>query len=81
MTHTIRNICDHFEVHENTVLGWIASGELRAINVGREPGKKKPRWRISEEALQEFELLRSTEPKRTTKPARRKKAATPSFIK
>jgi excisionase family DNA binding protein len=62
MTYSIRDICDRYGVHEATVLGWIHRGELRAVNVGREPGKQKPRWRITQAALDAWEALRTTTP-------------------
>ena len=40
---TVRDLCERFGVEEHTVLGWIKSGELRAMNCGRRPGSKKPR--------------------------------------
>ena len=57
MTYTVREICNRYAVHEQTVLAWIHSGELKAVNVGVAPGKKKPRWRISQSALDAFEAL------------------------
>ena len=62
MTFTIRDICNRFSVNEHTVLAWIHSGELKAVNVGVAPGKKKPRWRITQQALDNFETLRGTTP-------------------
>jgi excisionase family DNA binding protein len=59
---TIRDLCDRYSVTEHTVLGWIRSGELRAINVGRSLRTKKPRWRILAESLQDFEALRTASP-------------------
>src|SRR5687768_11565615 len=55
-TLTVREVQERYGVTEHTVLGWIRSGELKAINVGVTPGKKKPRWRITQEALDAFEL-------------------------
>ena len=54
-TLTIRDVCERFVVTEHTVLAWIRSGELRAVNVGRAPEAKKPRWRITQAALDAFE--------------------------
>jgi excisionase family DNA binding protein len=69
---TVDDICKRFGgISERTVLGWISSGELKAVNVGRKPGKKKPRWRISQEALDEFERGRSAMPKPQSAPRRR----------
>ena len=39
-TLTVRDLCERYGVSEHTVLGWIRSGELRAVNVGRKPGGK-----------------------------------------
>ena len=62
MTYSVRQITERYSVSEGTVLGWIRSGELRAMNVGRKPGAKKPRWRITESALDAFEQLRTPTP-------------------
>lgn len=60
--HTVQEIQRRYGVTEHTILGWIRAGELRAINVGRKSGAKKPRWRISEQALAAFEALRTPTP-------------------
>jgi excisionase family DNA binding protein len=62
MTYGIKDLCKRYRVGEHTVLGWIRNGELRAVNVGRRPGAKKPRWRITQEALYAFELARTPTP-------------------
>lgn len=72
--YTVQQIVERMGVTEHTVLAWIHTGELRAVNVGRAPGAGKPRWRISAEALAQFELGRET----TAPPAktrRRKQSA------
>lgn len=61
-TLSVRDLCKRYSVSEHTVLGWITSGELRAINVGRKSGAKKPRWRITEQALAAFEQVRTPTP-------------------
>ena len=62
MTLSVHDVCERTGVGEHTVLGWIKRGELRAINVGRRPGGKRPTWRITTEALAEFERLRTATP-------------------
>ncbi|MFO0821635.1 MAG: helix-turn-helix domain-containing protein [Gemmataceae bacterium] len=57
---TIRDITERFNVNDATVRMWIRRGELAAINVGRAPGKARARWRITPQALAEFEARRST---------------------
>jgi len=61
-TFAVRDVCERYEVSEHTVLSWIRAGELRAVNVGRRSGAKKPRWRITQEALEAFEQLRTPTP-------------------
>jgi excisionase family DNA binding protein len=73
MTSGIKDICKRFGVGEHTVLAWIHSGELSAINVSRRAGGK-PKWRITPEALQAFELLRSASPVKPRAKQRRKTA-------
>lgn len=60
-TLSVRDVCERYGVAEQTVLGWIRSGELRALNCSRRPDAKKPRWRITQEALAAFELARAPE--------------------
>jgi excisionase family DNA binding protein len=59
---SVRDICERYGVTEHTVLGWIRTGQLRAVNVGRSPGARKPRWRIPESAIAEFEAARTPTP-------------------
>jgi transposase len=79
-TFTVKQLCDRYCVGESTVLGWIARGDLAALNCGRAPGKKKPRWRVTPEALAAFELSRtaSAPPQR---PRRKQLAGVTEFIR
>jgi excisionase family DNA binding protein len=72
---TVQDIQKRYGVTDHTVLEWIDSGELKAINVGRRSGKKKPRWRISEKALADFEQLRTPTPTATTPRSRKRRTA------
>jgi excisionase family DNA binding protein len=73
MTYGIKDVCKRFGVGEHTVLAWIHGGELQAINVSRRLGGK-PKWRVTAEALQAFELLRSARPLEPCAKQRRKSA-------
>lgn len=53
-----------------TVLALIASGDLEAFDA-RRPGSSRPRWRITPEAVAEFQRRRSG--KSRPKPARRRR--------
>lgn len=74
MTHNVKDIQKRFGVGEHTVLGWIKSGDLQAINVCR-TGSTRAKWRITETALAQFELDRTKQPQTQTKKktTRRKK--------
>jgi hypothetical protein len=58
---SVSDVAERFAVSPHAVLSWIASGELRAINVSRKGKSKRPTWRISATAIAEFELSRSAE--------------------
>jgi transposase len=60
-TFGIKDICERFAVGEHTVLGWIRRGELRAIDVSRKQGGR-PKWRVTPQALDVFELARTATP-------------------
>jgi excisionase family DNA binding protein len=61
-------------VEPSKIIAWIRQGELRAINVATRP-TGRPRYRIDEEAIEEFLHRRATKPP-TPAPPRRQRAAT-----
>ena len=67
-TLSVKDVCERFAVGEHTVLRWIRQGELRAVNCGRSLASKKPRWRVTVEALAAFEQF-ARPPRRCPKPA------------
>jgi len=73
-TFTIREVAERYSVTARTVAAWIASGELHALNVGRRLLSKKPRFRVTQAALDSFELSRTPTPARVA--GRRKKQPT-----
>lgn len=54
----VEDIARAHGIGENKVRHWIATGELRAINVATRPGQR-PRWRIAITDLEEFFRRRS----------------------
>jgi excisionase family DNA binding protein len=62
-------------IGEDAVLAHIRAGRLRAVNVGA--GPVRPRWRITEEALEQFVASRTSAP---TPPAKRTRAKQPEVI-
>jgi hypothetical protein len=75
---TVAVVQEQYGVGEVTVLEWIRSGELKAINVARSLRKKRPTWRVTAIALAEFELLHSAGAQ--PKGRRRRKASTGDVI-
>ena len=62
-----------YGINTDKVHVFIRDGELRAIDVSQKPGGR-PRWRITPEAIEEFERRRSSKtPAASPKPKRRRK--------
>jgi hypothetical protein len=76
-TFYVRDLSERYGVSEGTVLTWIKRVELRAVNVGRRLGAKKPRWRITAESLSAFELARTPTP---PPPLARRKKRPPDVV-
>ncbi len=72
---TPRQVAKERQIRAEKVLGWIRTGELRAVNMASHM-TSKPRWKVSREALAEFDLARSNRAFATpTLPRRRKGSA------
>jgi len=69
----VKTVADRLGVNQSKVLGWIRSGELRAIDVSTKRGGR-PRWRIDETDLIAFESRRLASPPPTLTRRRRKPA-------
>ena len=70
---TPREVATRYGVNQSKVLGWIRAGQLRAVNVANNPNGARPRWRISPEAITDFELIRSAVAKSPTVRRRRQR--------
>ena len=79
---TTRKIRDEVNVKGDTVLAWIASGELLATNVTQRPDAR-PNWRIRREDFDAFLARRSTAPpaKPKRKPRKKSNASVTEFYK
>lgn len=62
-TLTVKDVTIRYGVQSDAVLRWIHSGELRAINLQRDPHAERPRWRILPADLDAFERSRSNHSK------------------
>lgn len=68
---TAPQVAEQFGVDTKKVSAWIRSGELAAVNVAKDPNGIKPRWRISEQAIREFEEKRTYRKPEKREPQRR----------
>lgn len=76
MTLTIKQVAAELQTSVKSVQAWIIAGELRAFSVSRKIGSRKPRWRVTAEALTEFMATRATAPAKA-KVCRRRQANEP----
>lgn len=73
MTLTVKQVQQYLGISEGSVLHLISTKQLKAINVGRDPGKQRARWRVTEEALKSFCESRSSAPTPPNPVRRRRK--------
>jgi predicted site-specific integrase-resolvase len=59
-TFTVAQTAELEQVSQHTVLSWLKNGSLRGHNAARNPGGMKPRWRITQQDLDEFRTKRAT---------------------
>jgi hypothetical protein len=52
----------HWGVDPAKVIGWIVAGELAAINAATSLSAARPRYRISQQAIADFERRRAVTP-------------------
>ena len=72
-------VARRYGVKAERVIGWIRSGELRAINLSSK-GSRRPRFRIDPEDLRVFELKRSVTPAKKASRPRRKQAGVAEYF-
>ena len=65
-------VAKFYGVSPETVIDWIRSGQLRAIDVARH-GSKRPRFRIDQAALIAFEASRTATPEQKISRRRRER--------
>ena len=68
------DIARRYRVSVHKILRWIATSELRAINVATDIARR-PRWIVTPEALAEFERRRAAQLAPAPRRRRRKKRA------
>jgi len=81
MTYSVKQIVERYGVSQATVLHWLATKQLMCINVGRDPGKKRARYRVTEKQLADFESTRTPVPPAPKARRRKQSADIIEFIK
>ena len=76
---TPNQVARRYGVGIHKVLGWIARGELRAINVASD-ASKRPQWCILPDALEDFERRRAAQPVPAPRRRRRQKSEIIEFF-
>lgn len=56
--YTVQAAAETLAADDEQILSWIHSGQLKAVNVAKDPKGKRPRWRIAEGDLGRFLLSR-----------------------
>jgi hypothetical protein len=73
-------VAEELGVNVQKVGAWIASGELVAFDLAKRTGGKKPRWRISSEALEDFLARRQNKSALVKTPPRRRKGCVRKYF-
>lgn len=59
---TVEQVAELYGVDREKVTAWIRAGELIAVNTTLRRNAIKPRWRISQESIRQFDLKRQSQP-------------------
>ncbi|MDZ4779036.1 MAG: hypothetical protein SGJ19_02140 [Planctomycetia bacterium] len=59
---TPAQLAHRWRTNTSKVIRFIATGELRAINMATNRSGSRPRWRITPQAVETFELSRTSGP-------------------
>lgn len=63
--YTTAEVAKSYGVKPGKVAEWCRTGDLRAIDAATRKGSK-PRWRIPEDAIREFDVRRANKPVETS---------------
>jgi excisionase family DNA binding protein len=71
-SYTLAELAEQYTVSLRTVETWVASGELRAVNVSRDRTSRKPRLRVLQCDLDAFLAGRATDAAAVHQPRRKR---------
>jgi excisionase family DNA binding protein len=70
---TVPEVASRLQVHESTVAALIRTGQLEGFNASRNAASGKPRWRVTQDALERFIQSRTPQSVNPQKQRRSKK--------
>ena len=76
---TPKDVAGRYGCNLSKIIYWLKTGQLQGINIAADNGKR-PRWRISPEAVAAFEASRSPSPPAAPAPRQRRQKRDPSFV-
>lgn len=76
---TVAQVAESLGVGVDAIIGHIHAGRLRAANIGS--GTRRPRWRITAEALDAFIESRTAMPAPVKRPQRKRRVGVIEYIK
>ncbi len=74
-------LAERYGVSVDKITGWIRSGELVALNLAAAADGKRPRYKITEEAVSAFEAAREVTPPTAVAPRRKKTNLPAGFVR
>ena len=78
--YSVQQARDILNVDDETVLAWIHSGQLAAVNVSRTPNPKRPTWRVAECELGRLLLKRGNAPQQVVAPKQAKRPTPKQYV-
>jgi excisionase family DNA binding protein len=77
--YSVQEAATTLAVDDETILSWIHSGELPAVNITKKPDGKRPTWRIPERELG-LVLLKRSNAKPVAAPKIEKRPVTKQYV-
>jgi excisionase family DNA binding protein len=78
--YTVQEVQELLGCEDETVLAWIHSGQLLAVNISKSLNPRRPTWRIAKSALNRHLQARQNSQEQTPAPKATKRKAPKQYI-
>ena len=78
--YSIQEACKSLDCDDETLLKPIHTGELKAVNIAKNPNGKRPTWRIAESELGRWLLKRLNAPQQEVAPKTAKRPSPKQYV-